>query len=639
MLVNRRLLIFAATAALALSGLAGSASAAPKGLTWGVNGHPLASYPGIPLETQLEHIRELGLTSYRVDIGSTERLLDLQHLVREAKARGITVLPVITPGFEMDKEDNEVLEKKAYGLAFALVSSFKGEIPVWELGNEMENYAIIQPCEMQDDGKQYSCSYGPAGGVSVNEYFGPRWAKVSAVLKGLTRGARAADPNVKRAVGTAGWGHVGAFARMKADGIEWDISVWHMYGQDPEWAFKELVKYQRPIWVTEFNNPNGSKDGKEAQAKGLTRAMSQLEDLQSSYPVEAAHIYELMDEPYWEDYEAHMGLVEVQKDASGEWSPGARKPAFDAVKTYLGGSSPAALVQRNCQLSQAPDGEATDAKTIVSYAYCLVLGRLPDGAGLTGYAARLPTELSVEQMLAELTRSDEFAKLHKLGAATSVSDYVTLLYQLLLGVEPTEQERKEMVAALQSQPPQPNPLLKLIGSEAFRARHATLFKRVAAAPAASVVQHAPRAMPQVQRSCDLSLLSRPLERERGQIAYSYCLVLGRWPDGHGLLMWVRERRNGTTIEQVLLGMLQSDEFAAKYQVGQLDNAEFVTLLYRLLLDRDPDADALHGYESRLTAGQLSRRAFSESLLTSDEFRAKQSDLHSAKMSEKAEVRR
>src|SRR4029079_3714131 len=113
---------------------------------------------------------------------------------------------------------------------------------------------------------------------------------------------------------------------------------WILYGQDPEWAFKELVKYQRPIWVTEFNNPNGSKDGKEAQATGLTRAMSQLEDLQSSYPVEAAHIYELMDEPYWEDYEAHMGLVEVQKDASGEWSPGARKLAFDAVKTYLGGS-------------------------------------------------------------------------------------------------------------------------------------------------------------------------------------------------------------------------------------------------------------------------------------------------------------
>ena len=244
-LVVRCLVVAISAAVLLFADYAVPAWAAKKEFVWGVNGHPLASYPGVPLETQLEHIRELGLTSYRVDIGSTEKLLDLQHLVREAKARGITVLPVITPGFDMDKQDAGVLEKKAYELAFALVSSFKGEIPVWELGNELENYAIIQPCEMQDDGKQYSCSYGPAGGVSVNEYYGPRWAKVSAVIKGLTRGARAADPNVKRAVGTAGWGHLGAFDRMQADGIEWDISVWHSYGENPEWAFKHLVKFQQ----------------------------------------------------------------------------------------------------------------------------------------------------------------------------------------------------------------------------------------------------------------------------------------------------------------------------------------------------------------------------------------------------------
>ena len=27
-------------------------------------------------------------------------------------------------------------------------------------------------------------------------------------------------------------------ARMAQDGIRWDISVWHMYGSDPEWAFR-----------------------------------------------------------------------------------------------------------------------------------------------------------------------------------------------------------------------------------------------------------------------------------------------------------------------------------------------------------------------------------------------------------------
>src|SRR4029079_6546433 len=123
MRVIRCLAIAVRAALLLLAGYAVPASAAQKEFVWGANGHPLASYPGVPLETQLEHIRELGLTSYRVDIGSTEKLLDLQHLVREAKARGITVLPVITPGFDMDKQDAADLEKKAYGLAFALVSS------------------------------------------------------------------------------------------------------------------------------------------------------------------------------------------------------------------------------------------------------------------------------------------------------------------------------------------------------------------------------------------------------------------------------------------------------------------------------------------------------------------------------------
>ena len=108
---------------------------------------------------------------------------------------------------------------------------------------------------MRDDGVQYNCAWGPAGGVGPLEYYGPRWRKVSAVLKGLSDGTTAVDPAIRKAMGTAGWGHLGAFARMQQDGIRWDISVWHMYGSDPEWAFKTLAGFKRPIWVTEFNHP------------------------------------------------------------------------------------------------------------------------------------------------------------------------------------------------------------------------------------------------------------------------------------------------------------------------------------------------------------------------------------------------
>ena len=149
----------------------------------------------------------------------------------------------------------------------------------------------------------------------------------------MTEGAHAADPSVRRAIGTAGWGHIAAFELMKRDGISWDISIWHMYGQDPEWAFKELAQYERPIWVTEFNNPFGSQRGKEEQVKGLVKTMKRLTELEKTYEVEAAHIYELMDEPYWgKDFESFMGLIEMKKDENGNWRAGDKKPAYAAVK-------------------------------------------------------------------------------------------------------------------------------------------------------------------------------------------------------------------------------------------------------------------------------------------------------------------
>jgi hypothetical protein len=637
----RCLAIAVHAALLLLAGYAVPALAAQKELVWGVNGHPLASYPGVSIESQLDYVRELGLTSYRVDIAGPEKLPVMRRLVREAKARGITVLPVVTPAFDFGKETPESLKKQAYDLAFALVSGLKGEIPVWELGNELENYAIIQPCEMQDDGKQYDCSWGPAGGPSPLDYFGPRWAKVSAVLKGLTEGAHAADPSVRRALGTAGWGHIGAFERMKADGIDWDISVWHMYGEDPEWAFKKLVEYKRPIWVTEFNNARGSETSNELQVQGLMRSMSRLTQLQESYGVEAAHIYELIDEPYWgPSFEAYMGLVEMTKNDGGQWMTGERKPAFDAVKKRLAGSvggvqrSRDIAIGRQCELKPAQDSEASEAQAIVSYSYCLVLGRPPDGAGMSGYASRLLGDLTVGQLLLEIMDSDEFAKRYGVSRFTT-SEYVTLLHRLLLGAEPAESALKEMTVSLEGKTSRADLQREVINSEAFRNRHPVLVKKLAPVAVATDVPKTPRPKPEVRRSCDLNVMSWPLEFERGQVIYSFCLVLGRWPDGYGLGSWTTNRRNGVTLEHFLLALLHSEEFARKYQTGILDNAEFVTLLYRLLLNRDPEADALHSYESQLASGPTSRSQVCETIIMSDEFRAKQEVLFKARMPEKA----
>ncbi len=247
-----------------LACLLGMTASCAADLLWGVNGHPFNAYPGISIEQQLDYVRDLGMKSYRVNISSADSATKLAELVKAGKERGVQILPVITPELDLDNGTVDDLYAQAYHLASTLVSRFKDDIRVWELGNEMENYAILMPCEMQDSGIQYNCSWGPAGGTETSDYFSPRWAKVSAVLRGLSDATIAVDATIRKAMGTAGWGHRAAFTRMLQDGIRWDISVWHDYGGDPEEAFKFLATLGRPIWLTEFNYAWGQPDGRKS---------------------------------------------------------------------------------------------------------------------------------------------------------------------------------------------------------------------------------------------------------------------------------------------------------------------------------------------------------------------------------------
>ncbi|ODT14395.1 MAG: hypothetical protein ABS35_34855 [Kaistia sp. SCN 65-12] len=402
-------------------------------ILWGVNGHPFAAYPGIDFGDQIDYLADLGMKSYRVDISGLDAADRLAALVAEGKKRGVEILPVITPNnLDFDKDTSEQLFEKTRSLANALGTRFKADIRVWELGNEMETYAIIQPCEMRDDGTKYPCGWGPAGGVDPLQYYGPRWAKVSAVLKGLSVGMTEADPTIRKAMGTAGWGHVGAFERMQNDGIEWDISVWHMYGEDPEWAFERLARYNRPIWVTEFNNPLGSQSSEQLQARGLERAMSRLKQLEKKYRVEAAHIYELLDEPYWApSFEASMGLVRMVGSSESGWSLGEPKPAYTTAREFTRGARVLPKPRRDCSLAEIKAIEPLPLRQS-NFAYCLMLGRTDDAEAIARSAAAIDAgEVSVFGLLLTLYKSDEFRGLY---STFGLSDraYVSFLYRLLV---------------------------------------------------------------------------------------------------------------------------------------------------------------------------------------------------------------
>jgi len=469
-------------------------------ILWGVNGHPFTAYPGVSFEQQLSYVKDLGMKSYRVNIPDIRFASDLARLVAEAKKHDIEILPIITPDLDLDRLSAKDLYTRSFDLAVALVSRFKNDIRVWELGNELENHAIIKACEMQDDGVQYNCSWGPAGGTGVLHYFSPRWEKVSSVLRGLSDGVIAVDPSLRKAVGTAGWGHTGAFLRMLQDGIQWDISVWHHYEGDPEEALKFLVRLNRPIWITEFNNPGGSEKGKQQQADGLVEMMAYIRRYKTIYNVEAAHLYELMDEPYWSpSFEAVMGLVGMVQDSHGKWIPDKPKPAYDAVKQFIAAGSEqtgtvppiqpiplngaplaqralsrAELISRRCSLASF-NSSVTTAENQAAYGVCLVMGRMPSPGEQWDLVNALKQGMNIPQMLSDVLSSDEVRD-RFLPSTMSNREFVIMLYRMLLRREPDNDGLMSYVSQLERGAlSRENLQQEIISSNEFHSRNAILF--------------------------------------------------------------------------------------------------------------------------------------------------------------------
>ncbi len=97
---------------------------------------------------------------------------------------------------------------------------------------------------------------------------------------------------------------------------------------------------------------------------------------------------------------------------------------------------------------KAPAGaEGATAKDKLTYAYCLVLGREPDGGGMEGWSKRLATDMSIERIVIAMLQSDEFSKLYALPQL-SKREYVTLIHRLLLGADPPDKALDQAVAEL-----------------------------------------------------------------------------------------------------------------------------------------------------------------------------------------------
>ena len=93
-----------------------------------------------------------------------------------------------------------------------------------------------------------------------------------------------------------------------------------------------------------------------------------------------------------------------------------------------------------------------------------------------------------------------------------------------------------------------------------------------------------------------------IEGNAGQAYRLYKAAFDRLPDLPGLGYQMNDLDIGVSLRQVASNFIASPEFQDTY--GTVSDAQFVTLLYRNVLDREPEPEGLQYHVNRLSAGAI-----------------------------------
>ena len=97
----------------------------------------------------------------------------------------------------------------------------------------------------------------------------------------------------------------------------------------------------------------------------------------------------------------------------------------------------------------------------------------------------------------------------------------------------------------------------------------------------------------------------------------YDNILGRVPDDEGLNNWVTALNNGMTPGKVVFNLVFSEELKSK--ISSASSEEFVTFLYKNVLDRNPDSEGYNGWLSAMKNG-MSKENVLLHFIEGDEFK-------------------
>lgn len=222
--------------------------------------------------------------------------------------------------------------------------------------------------------------------------------------------------------------------------------------------------------------------------------------------------------------------------------------------------------------------------------YRATLDRAPDWAGHFSWTQTLVNgNKSLGRIIADFVASAEFQARY---GATSDSQFVTLLYQNVLGRAPDPAGQTSWTTALSSG--------RMSRSEV-----------VAGFSESREFQDGTAAS---------SLAFGRAGHQNGwldDVFRLYRATLARDPDYAGLTGWTEALAGGQSFMSVVRSFVASPEFLARY--GTTTDGQFVTLLYQNVLGRAPDPAGFASWTAALASGRLGRDAVVQGFAQSAEF--------------------
>ena len=201
------------------------------------------------------------------------------------------------------------------------------------------------------------------------------------------------------------------------------------------------------------------------------------------------------------------------------------------------------------------------ATSFITRMYQQVLGRDPDQVGMGGWMQHIQQDGSVVPMVFGFFHSSEFMNRHM-----DDDDFLRICYQVFMDRDPDpsgfDAFRSDLRTGLLTRD---NILDIFMDSQEFAA-HASFLP--------------------------------PLTLMQDFMTNLYVRILGRGPDSAGMQAWIAQLQQMHQALPIIQAFLASPEF----QNRQITNTEFVTLMYRVFMDRIPDPQGMAGSMAMMDQG-------------------------------------